>query len=288
MKFKLCALLSIATFALTACNGGGNDNTVALNQPIKPIANNNQPFGLNEQIVVWKNAEKEQYSGEVTMNDSPKKYAGQDGNDNKALTQINIDGRIVSLDPSFTYTHANGSWLDGVTGDMEAETVTVGANTAYTRYGFIRMKYSGDLALFYQGQPTSLDDMKQLEKQANDVTYKGQAFAITQGNYNIFHTPAWLTGNSQFTVNIKNKTLKGTVDQWHDYVAFAGSQVDKAVSSVKPVEIEAQIRANTFAGTANKTGTVEGKFYGSNAANLAGAFHDKEQKLRGVFGAVKK
>ncbi|MBO7381702.1 MAG: transferrin-binding protein-like solute binding protein, partial [Neisseriaceae bacterium] len=97
----------------------------------------------------------------------------------------------------------------------------------------------------------------------------------------------WLTGNSQFTVNFKNKTLKGTVDQWHDYVAFAANQVNKKVSSVKPVEIDAQIRANTFAGTANKTGTVEGKFYGPNAANLAGAFNDKEQKMRGVFGAVK-
>lgn len=288
MKFKLCALLSVATLALTACNSS-DDNAVAVNQPTKPTTTNSDtPFELKEQIIYWKNAEQGgYYSGEVVIDDSPKKQVGQDSNNNTALMYINIDGKIVSLDPSHTYTNANGTWLDGVTGDMEAETVTLGANTAYARYGFIRMKYSGDLALFYQGNPTSLDDMKKLEKQADDVTYKGQAFAIKQGSYDISRTPAWLTGTSQFTVNFKDKTLKGRVNQWHDYVQFATDGTNKEVSSIKPVSVEAEIRGNTFAGTANKTGTVEGKFYGANAAELAGSFNDKSQKLRGVFGAVK-
>ena len=288
MKFKLCALCFAATLVLTACNSGSDDNTVAVNQPTKPTTTNNDtPFELKEQIVYWKEAEQdESYSGKVIFDDSPKKQTAQDSNNITALTHINIDGRIVELNPSHTYTNPNGSWHDGVTGWLEAEEVITGANTAYARYGIVRMK-SGGWALFYQGNPTSLDDMKKLEKQADNVTYKGQATAIRQGNFDLSRNPAWLTGTSQFTVNFKEKTLKGTIEQWHDYYAFAGNQVNKEVSLIKPVEINAQIRANTFAGTANQTGTVEGKFYGSNAANLAGAFNDKSQKLRGVFGAVK-
>ncbi|MBR1818668.1 MAG: transferrin-binding protein-like solute binding protein, partial [Neisseriaceae bacterium] len=147
---------------------------------------------------------------------------------------------------------------------------------------------SGDYVLFYQGNPTSLDDMKKLEKNADNVTYNGHALALEQGafpyglNSEILlpNNDVGIVGKAQFTVNFKDKTLKGDVNQWYDS--------ENKVADIKPVNIDAKIRANTFAGTANKTGTVEGKFYGPNAANLAGSFNDKSQKLRGVFGAVKK
>ncbi|MBR7059578.1 MAG: transferrin-binding protein-like solute binding protein [Neisseriaceae bacterium] len=81
---------------------------------------------------------------------------------------------------------------------------------------------------------------------------------------------------SEFNVDFANKQLTGTLDNW------------KSKSS-KPnaINIKAKIRANTFQGTANKTGYAEGKFYGPAAQNLAGAFEDKNQNLHGVFGANK-
>lgn len=296
MKFKLCALLSAVTFAVTACGGSGDDNTVQVNQPTKPVAtDNDQPFTMKEQIMVWKGADKNngQYDleGKVTINNSPTMSVGQDSNDKTSLTKITINGVDIPFEPESTDTVFNYGGNVAVPYSSTiayASTVAYGANTAYARFGalnFMNTKnknHSGDYILFYQGNPTSLDDMKKLEKNANNVTYNGAALALEQGTFP-YHAKAEVyhpslsglsRGTAQFTVNFKDKTLKGIAGQWDN-------------KTLKPVNIDAQIRANTFAGTANKTGTVEGKFYGPNAAELAGSFNDKSQKLRGVFGAVK-
>lgn len=283
MKFKVCVIFSATILALTACGGSNDDNTVAVNQPTKPTTNN-QPFEMKEQIVVWKDVRNRDV---YTINE-PTTQVGQDSSsNNSALTKITVNGTEILFEskykdkPNRLDTKNNGSkWL--VHQDQyEGMALTYGNDTAYARYGIFNLPqwvYGGsrikdDLILFYQGNPTSLDDMKKLDNQASDVAYKGQAIAVKQGTYQLVSLES--TGIAQLTANFKNKTLKGQINQWDNK------------NNIKPITIDAQIRANTFAGTANQTGTVEGKFYGSNAANLAGAFNDKSQKLRGVFGAVK-
>ncbi|MBP3220815.1 MAG: transferrin-binding protein-like solute binding protein [Neisseriaceae bacterium] len=301
MKFKLCALFSAVTFAVTACGGSGGDDNITVNQPTKSVENNEQPFEMKEQIIMWKGAQhavgsRPNFTGrELIINNSPTMLAGQDSNDKTALTKITVNGVDLLFEPpyssSHSYTVSNDSKWKMVVNQYEGMDVHYGADTAYARYGMFNLPvwvYGGDYesnmsedyALFYQGNPTSLDDMKKLEKQADNVTYKGQAFSIREGKYGVSNLSPFAYGTSQFTVNFKDKTLKGDVNQWYDS--------ENKVADIKPVNIDAKIRANTFAGTANKTGTVEGKFYGPNAANLAGSFNDKSQKLRGVFGAVKK
>ena len=87
-------------------------------------------------------------------------------------------------------------------------------------------------------------------------------------------------GLSTFNVDFTNKTLKGTLNDWQD-------AYQQPTTAKKAVSIDAKIQANTFKGTANGSGTAEGKFYGPKAQNLAGAFNDKSQNLQGVFGGNK-
>ena len=120
------------------------------------------------------------------------------------------------------------------------------------------------------------------EKLGTNVTYKGYAMAVdinqqAQAIQNKQEPNAFYYGQSTFNVDFANKKMTGTLNDWQ----FKGS-----VTAKNKVEISADIRANTFKGTAN-TGTAEGKFYGPKAQNLAGAFNDKSQNLQGVFGANK-
>ena len=261
--------MTTSLLTLTACGGGGGDDDVQVNQSV-------QPFTMKEQNVVWKISEQDADNNLIPLNTPTTTQAGQDGN----ITQLKIGNKTFPL--------TNGSLQ--TTGDFkfyEYETDTAfivsGGDTAYARYGWGMFATAtqdvAQMALFYQGMPTSIDEMKALEKQADNVTYTGQAIAVKQGNYNsnLSDPNPLAIGKTQLTANFKNKTLKGSIGQW-----------ESSSFTLKPVTIDAKIQANTFQGTANKTGTAEGKFYGTNAANLAGSFNDKSQKLRGVFGGVKK
>ncbi|MBP3194922.1 MAG: transferrin-binding protein-like solute binding protein [Cardiobacteriaceae bacterium] len=106
------------------------------------------------------------------------------------------------------------------------------------------------------------------------VTYLGKAIAA---NLNTPDAEKYF-GDSSFQVDFGSKKLTGTLDNW---------QSVETMPAMQAVNIEADIRANTFQGTANSTGYAEGKFYGPDAANIAGSFDDKDQKLFGVFGANK-
>ncbi|MBR5940388.1 MAG: transferrin-binding protein-like solute binding protein, partial [Neisseriaceae bacterium] len=151
--------------------------------------------------------------------------------------------------------------------------------TAYARYGYtvdLKNATTAQVKLFYQGNPTPINEMPT----KGTATYQGFAIAIdpnktvaTSGEGDSFY------GLSEFNADFANKKLTGTLNDWRNKHA--------ETSALKEVKIAAEIRANTFKGTANGTGTAEGKFYGTKAQNLAGAFNDKTQNLQGVFGANK-
>ena len=117
-----------------------------------------------------------------------------------------------------------------------------------------------------------------MKKQAGKVTYTGQALAFKEGKWGADNAnKGSFNGVTELTADFDNKRLTGSINNWYN------SQNQK----LNPISIDAEIRVNTFQGTANKTGYVEGKFYGTNAENLAGAFTDKSQKVHGVFSGKK-
>ena len=277
MNKLVLALTTASILALTACGGGGDDSP-EVNQPVNqgnntdnppatpPNTNPDAPFTMKEQIKLWKS---EDFS--ISFKGSPTTQKDEDKT-RVTLATLKIGNKEIHLLGSdYTVAQNGTNWKSQQSAGV---TSVFGADTAYARYGFIAIDDTKQLGLFYQGIPTSTNDMKKLESQATSpVTYKGQAYAVKQD----VSTGTMATGVSEFKVDFKGKKLTGTLDNWHN---ANGGVFNK-------VAIDAKIQANTFQGTANKTGTAEGKFYGSNAAELAGAFTDKSQKVHGVFGAKK-
>lgn len=275
MNKLVLALTTASLLALTACGGGGDDSP-QVNQSVNqgnntppvtpPNTDPNAPFTMKEQIKLWKS---EDYS--LSFKGSPTTQKDEDKT-RVTLATLKIGNKEIHLLGSNYTVPQNGTeWKSQKSAGVNT---VFGADTAYARYGFIALDDTKQLGLFYQGIPTSTQDMEKLKDQATSpVTYKGQAYAVKQD----VSTGTMATGVSNFTVDFKGKKLTGTLDNWHN---AHGGVFNK-------VNIDAKIQANTFQGTANKTGTAEGKFYGSNATELAGAFTDNSQKVHGVFSGKK-
>lgn len=87
-------------------------------------------------------------------------------------------------------------------------------------------------------------------------------------------------GDIKLTVDFGNKTLIGTID---DAIGGTGPQ--------GYAQVNGKISGSGFTGTVSTTTTsadLAGKFYGTNAASLAGVFGDKNNTLSGAFEANKK
>ena len=208
------------------------------------------------------------------------------GNDGVSFDKIQINGKTFTLPAN----SGNGSNFAGDRRYVQRDETagweysiapTQGANgAAYARYGWYRGENPAEIGLFYQGNPTAVSDMPTT---GTNVTYKGYAMAVdinqqAQAIQNKQEPNAFYYGQSSFSVDFAHKKMTGTLNDW---------QVKGGFAAKNKVDIAADIKANTFKGTANSTGTAEGKFYGANAQNLAGAFNDKSQNLQGVFGANK-
>ena len=87
----------------------------------------------------------------------------------------------------------------------------------------------------------------------------------------------WYKGTSNFTVNFAQKNLTGTLSGLKD--------VDSS-ATISNITLGADISGNGFKRTASGV-TTEGKFYGANAAEMAGAFVDTNKNLSGAFGGKK-
>ena len=212
------------------------------------------------------------------------KYAK--GNDGLNFKQIQINGKTFTLpENSGNGTNFAGEhryYIQRDTTDTWDYTIapTQGANgVAYARYGWYRGENPAEVTFFYQGNATP-----DMPTTGTNVTYKGYAMATdmaqnAQAIQNKQEPNAFYYGQSTFNVDFANKKMTGTLNDW--------KVKDGSNAAKNKVDIAADIKANTFKGTANSTGTAEGKFYGPKAQNLAGAFNDKSQNLQGVFGANK-
>ena len=320
MKAKLLALAVISAFALSACASGGNDSKPKVDNTTKPAQNSGDnnggatgggttggstggstgggstgggstgggstgggststetPFTMKQQVATFKQTIK---NGEpVSMTNTPT-YSTSNG-DGDNFKKITVNGyTFTMLDTSGNAALDEDRTIVGQDNNYGEYQVIPNINnrgTAYAKYGYTIDYKTGNFNLFYQGKPTPVAEVPTTGK----ATYQGYAFALDPVEYNKHITQErdygeW-KGVSEFTADFDNKTLTGTLRGWH-----SSSQTDP-----KAVQINAKIQANTFQGTVNGTGTAEGKFYGANAQNLAGAFNDKSQNLQGVFGANK-
>ena len=123
--------------------------------------------------------------------------------------------------------------------------------------------------LFYNGNPTQAMPM------SGTASYQGHAvFHDTDG----INDTKLLVGQSTFNVDFGNKKLNGTL----------------TANTIKPVNITADIKNNTFTGSAtsedfaNKTRVeVQGKFFGENAKELGGIAESHDYNFGAAFGAKK-
>ena len=247
-------------------------------------------FTLQRHVAVWKHTPSMSSLAEMQPTYANNTGFGGDGNN---FQTIEVDGVKFSLIPD-----AND---DGLTPDEIAKIkatrnieldedgghdVVIAHNldnrgTSYAHYGWLVDYKTQELKLFYQGQTTAKNEIPI----TGNATYQGYALAINPDKFSKGITNESLQGGelyglSQFDVDFANKTVKGKLNDWQ-------SESGAKLGNVRDVNIDAKIQANTFLGTANSNGYVEGSFYGSNAQNLAGAFEDKSQDLHGVFGANK-
>ena len=310
MKAKLLALAVISAFALSAC--GSDDKKPKVDNTTKPAQNGGDnnggatgggstgggttgggtttpdtPYTMQQQSASY-TFDTNGVGDPIKLVSATPKYETHNGDGANYKTMV-IAGKTIT----FKDTRGNGQaedehvrrvrdeenaaifWEYGIAPSNPNITTR---GTAYARYGYtiVESNNTAQVKLFYQGNPTPTNEMPT----TGGATYKGFAIAIdpnktiaTNGEGDSFF------GLSELKADFANKKLTGTLNDWQN------KHSDKV--ALKEVQIEADIRANTFKGTANGTGTAEGKFYGTNAQNLAGAFNDKSQNLQGVFGANK-
>ena len=305
MYKKLIALSLISAFALSACGGGSDDNGTNLpsNQNNKPSpTNQNQPANNEEQntnpadttqafknkagLAVFKYTLNSDYQP-VSLDTNATYQANPNEGDN--FNTIIVNGKPITLDTFSSASSSRATYRkisSHENGATKAEYIVAPSNsqygTAYSNYGWYIDDSVNELKLFYQGIPTDIQQIPQ----TGTATYKGYAIAlnnqeILQGMKSGDSKAGQYYGLSTFNVDFANKKLTGKLNDWQGY-DFVTPTIPK-----NEITIDAQIQANTFQGKANKDGYAEGKFYGPNAENLAGAFEDKSQGLYGVFGGKK-
>ena len=276
-------LASLLAFALTACGGGGGgDDGVQVNQPTQQGKNVQGYSGL---ITTWQtNGNPEQgtwkLSNQTTSPINSQNYK-QFTFESRNFTIYEHDeiysmSELEKLDKA-AYDKINAQFqINGQDGDFTIAPTKGVRGTAYARYGMYWIgdaNYKGTNALFYQGVET-----KDIPKNG-EFTYLGKVVAIPVNN---FEYGLEFTGNADFKVNFTEKKLTGTLGVG----GWSSDFYNPKNIRLTEVKIAADIQGNSFNGTLNNVRT-EGKFYGQNADNLAGSFHDQKQKLQGVFGGKK-
>lgn len=134
--------------------------------------------------------------------------------------------------------------------------IASGSNFANSRFGYINegdKDYIFSHGVLTTNMPTS-------------------GVAKYDGNAAVGRSAVGAAANASFTADFGQKTFTGKI-----------TKAEKSYIDFNPIDINATISGNSFSGD----GAVKsnGNFYGNNAAEVGGIFHDTTQNLYGSFGA---
>lgn len=257
-------LTALACFVLSACggSGGGNNASAPSDSRSQTAVNPSTPIQTSQQATA---TQAENRTGGAIV------VSGEDERvtiTRKAIThsddfkyKIVLDGKDITIGfPGIL----SGSWAH--LGSLH----TCCGRYTDVRFGLVESaNQNDDDILFYNGSPT------QSMPTSGSATYNGHFIMDAVDDiYPYFDEKDFVTGTATFNADFGNKTLSGTLSE----------------PALQPISVNAAINGNSFTGTAKSgsfrtTADVEGKFYGTNAKELGGAFFDSQKTWGGAFGA---
>lgn len=263
VKFSLTLLSSVV---LTACGGGGGSGSDSSPQPVNTNSSTVTPTNStnttsNSTVSTTSTSTGGGYI--IAENEIVYKSLNNDSN----LNTIVVDGKEIRV----AYEDAgiySGSWF--IQNDQlvsccgKYESIRFGAVDLDEDRGFI----------FYNGTPSKSIPTSGV------VNYTGDFILVDGEDSNISSLSTnedYHLGSATFQADFSNKNLTGALN----------------ATGVEPINVNATIQGNSFSGTAKSasfktTAELEGKFFGQNAKELAGAFDDKKPTgWGGAFGATK-
>lgn len=258
MKLQTLGLGIATALLLAACGGGGDD---APADPQKPDSKTPSKPSTRQP---GNNNVSSTYKGNVfvvPVGKMPGSLADAKATSSNSLTTLNANGKQLPLQPHNIPAGSMTS-LKGVTinGQSYKLFIVSGSRYANSKFGYINN--GNEDYIFSQGAYTT--NMPA----SGTVTYQGDAAVGRSAVGN--------TAVSNFTADFGQKTLKGSITQTPD------SNVH-----FQPVNINATINGNAFSTADNATVRSTGHFYGDNAREVGGVFHDSSQSLVGSFGAIR-
>ena len=272
-KSILAVFVSAAALTLSACGGGGDDDT----QPVDPRATSSAPNQANSSSNVNQPSQQAN-TGKQTISAAGAAFFA-DQNDLTTARPIGVSGdrdSVISIN-GHNITVARPEFEDqnfGTTSDDgKTRTITNGRNImSYVRFGF-HTEFGGagndkQHYVFALGDPTPTDKMPT----------SGDTYYIGLSTFAMGTNPEFRTGLSSFHVNFDEKTIDGEV--------YGDSRVN-------PIGLGGKINGNAFSGS--KDGVeMQGHFYGPQAEQVGGIFKgtatdipgiDEPTPVMGSFGA---
>ena len=270
-KSILAVFVSAAALTLSACGGGGDDDT----QPVDPKATSSVPNQANSSGNVNQPSQAANASNPAPAPSAAGTAFFAERNDLTTARGIGVSGdrnTVISIN-GHNITVARPEFEDlnfGTTSDDgKTRTITNGRNImSYVRFGFHTDFDENQHYVFALGDPTPSDQMPA----------SGDTYYIGLSTFAMGANPTFRTGLSSFHVNFDEKTIDGEV--------YGDSRVN-------PIGLGGKINGNAFSGS--KDGVeMQGHFYGPQAEQVGGIFKgtatdipgiDEPTPVMGSFGA---
>ncbi|WGE83680.1 transferrin-binding protein-like solute binding protein [Actinobacillus equuli] len=282
-KMTKLALTLLAGVVISACGSGGSGSS-AKPQNEKPKAEQPKAEPKAGQPKAEPKAEQQKAEPKV---EKPKAEKPLKPETIKITTKDS--GKVFVSDSKrelskFTLTDPNLAVIDvdgfkiPLSNENKKENL-VSYNYTNVRFGIASDEDKGNYYSFYNGKQTTEIPVSGIAKYSGDVV--------------LSTTDGYAEGNAVFDADFGKKVLSGT------FSFDKNSNAELSNKFVKGLIVDATISGNSFAGTVGSSevgnASLEGKFYGENAKQLAGAFDNAEyfgkSKLTsswgGAFGAKK-
>ena len=248
-------VLNIAIILLLAACGGSSD-------PVDPshnssTNNSSTPIPLPTTPTIPTNKVSGTYQGQayiIPVNGSAGKAENIGSN---SLATHSIDGQKLTTEfPNVSFNEIANFTDSKILGQSYRLFIASGKNYAHSRFGYIS---EGDKDyIFSHGVPTT--------------NMPSNGIVRYVGNAALGRTAIGAVADADIVADFGQKTLRGQI-----------SQIARSRFDFSQINFNATISGNSFSGD----GAVKsnGNFYGNNAAEVGGIFHDTTQNLYGSFGA---